>query len=104
MAVLYLLARNQERALSLFERLGRRWPWLARRGGKVITSFISGLSILTDGLRFLYAVGWMLINWLVAVVQYYVMVKAFFPDARLLWAAFSLGVAALGIACPITER
>jgi hypothetical protein len=100
LAVLYLLARNQRHALSLFERLGQRWPWLARRGGKVITSFISGLDILTDGLRFLYAVGWMLINWLVAVVQYYVMVKAFFPDARLLWAAFSLGVAALGIAAP----
>ena len=100
LAVLYLLARNQRRALNLFERLGKRWNWLARRGGKVITSFLSGLGVLTNGLRFLSAVGWMLINWMVAVVQYYVMVKAFFPDTRLLWAAFSLGVAALGIAAP----
>jgi hypothetical protein len=100
LAVLYLLARNQAPALRLFERLGQRWPWLARRGGKVVTSFLSGLNVLTDGLRFLSAVGWMLANWLVAVVQYYVMFRAFFPDGKMLWAAFSLGVAALGNAAP----
>jgi uncharacterized membrane protein YbhN (UPF0104 family) len=86
--------------MRFFERLGERWPWIVRLGGKAITSFISGLSVLTDGLRFLRAVGWMFVNWLVAIVQYYVLVHAFFPDARLLWAAFSLGVAALGIAAP----
>jgi len=100
LVVLYLLARNRERAVSLFERLGKRWPWIVRLGGKAITSFLSGLSVLTDGLRFLRAVGWMVVNWLVAIVQYYVLVHAFFPDTRLLWASFSLGVAALGIAAP----
>ena len=100
LGVLYLLARNREGALALFERLGQHWPWMARLGGKAVTSFLNGLSVLTDGLRFLSAVGWVLVNWLVGVVQYYVLVKAFFPDARLLWAGFSLGVAALGIAAP----
>ncbi len=100
LAVLYILARNRERAQSLFERLGQRWPWMLRLGGRAVTSFLSGLSVLTDGFRFLRAVGWMIVNWLVAIFQYYVLVHAFFPDARLLWAAFSLGVAALGIAAP----
>jgi uncharacterized protein (TIRG00374 family) len=100
LAVLYLLARNREEALRLFERLGQRWPWIARLGGKAVISFLNGLSVLTDGLRFLSAVGWMVVNWLVAIAQYYVMVNAFFPGANMLWAAFSLGVAALGIAAP----
>jgi hypothetical protein len=100
LAVLYLLARNRERALRQFDHLGQRWPWLARLGGKAVASFFDGLSVLTDGLRFLRAVGWMLVNWLVAIGQYAMMVNAFFPDARLLWAVFSLGVAALGIAAP----
>ncbi len=100
LAVLYILARNRRRAQSLFERLGQRWPWMLRLGGRAVTSFLSGLSVLTDGFRFLRAVGWMIVNWLVAIFQYYVLVHAFFPDARLLWAAFSLGVAALGIAAP----
>jgi hypothetical protein len=99
-AVLYLLARNQGWALARFERLGRRWPWLLRLGGEVIPSIFSGLSVLTDGLRFVRAIGWILINWLAAIVQYTMMVNAFFPEAKLLWGVFSLGVAALGIAAP----
>lgn len=100
LAVLYLLARNRERAIDLFERLSQRWPLLYRLGGKAITPFFNGLGVLTDGLRFLRAVGWMVVNWLVAITQYAIMVNAFFPGANLLWAAFSLGVAALGIAAP----
>jgi hypothetical protein len=99
-AVLYLLARNQAWALGWFDRLGQRWPWLLRLGGNVIPSIFSGLSVMTDGLRFLRAIAWILVNWLVAIGQYTMMVNAFFPGAKLLWAAFSLGVAALGIAAP----
>lgn len=99
-AALYLLARNQEYAVGMFERFGRRWPILVRLGGSTITSLLSGLGVLNDGRRFLRAVAWVLLNWLVAVVQYFVMLRAFFPDAILFWAVFSLGVASLGIAAP----
>jgi hypothetical protein len=98
--VLYLLARNREPAMRLFDRFSARLPFLNRLGGKMVASVFSGLSVLTDGNRFLRAVGWMLLNWLVALFQYAMMVNAFFPGAKLLWAAFSLGVAALGIAAP----
>jgi hypothetical protein len=40
------------------------------------------------------------ISWFLAIfVQYFVM-KAYVPDAQVLWAAFALGVAALGVALP----
>jgi len=97
---LYFLARGRATALRLFERLGERWPPLLRLGGKAIIPFFDGLSVLTDGSRFLIAVGWVVANWLVAIAQYTILVNAFFPGAKLLWAMFSLGVAALGIAAP----
>ena len=97
---LYVLARNQECALRLFSRVGQRWPILIRLGGNAVTSLLSGLGVLNDGTRFLRALGWVLLNWLVAIGQYFLMLNAFFPEAKLFWAVFSLGVASLGIAAP----
>lgn len=98
--LLYWLAHNQALALEWFERLKTHVPRLESVGGKAIVAFFNGLSVLTDGKRFLSALGWIILNWGVAVVQYMLMVWAFFPEAELLWGAFVLGVAALGIAAP----
>lgn len=98
--VLYLLARYREWATRVFVQLVARWPVLGKIGVARVASFLSGLAVLTDGSRFLRAVGWALLNWLIAIAQYYVLLLAFFPNASLLWAAFALGVAALGIAAP----
>jgi uncharacterized membrane protein YbhN (UPF0104 family) len=95
-----LLARNRDWALARFERLAARWPVLGRFGEQALPAFFSGLSVLTDGARFARAAGWMVLNWVVALGQYYLLMTAFFPKALFLWAAFSLGVGALGLAAP----
>jgi glycosyltransferase 2 family protein len=100
LAGLYLIARNQEWALRFFGSISTRLPFLNRVGGNILPAFLSGLSILTDGKRFLQAIGWMVFNWGLGVLQYLVFLLAFFPEARLLWAGFSLGAASLGIAAP----
>lgn len=97
---LYLMARNQTAVLNLFTRLSGRWPLLKQVGGNALPAFISGLSVLTDGKRFLRAAGWMSFNWVLGILQYFIYLRAFFPDAQLLWAGFSLGAASLGIAAP----
>ena len=56
--------------------------------------------MITEGRRFLLAVLLMAVSWGLGVVQYTTLLLAFFPDGKLLWAAFSLGVGALGIAAP----
>ena len=99
-AVLYLLARYRERALVWFYRLGERWPFLLKVAGRAVPTFLTGLSVLTNGRVFLTATGWMLVNWGIGVAQYYLIMRAFFPDPRLLWATFGLGVSALGVAAP----
>ncbi len=97
---LYLLARYREWAIRQFERLAERWPLLHRIGDDRIQAFFSGLAVLTDGSRFLRVIAWMLVNWAVALLQFYILLYAFFPGAKLLWGAFVLGVGALGIAAP----
>jgi uncharacterized protein (TIRG00374 family) len=100
MAILYLLARYREWAIRQYEKIGLRWPIVRKIGGGRITAFLTGLSVLTDGALFLRAIAWSVTNWLVAITQYYILILAFFPHAQLLWAAFALGVGALGIAAP----
>lgn len=98
--VLYLLARYRETALSLFESLSARWPILFKLGGRAFPAFFAGLVVLIDGGRFLRVLAWMAVNWAVSIIQYLILLLAFFPSARLLWATFSLGVVSLGIAAP----
>jgi uncharacterized protein (TIRG00374 family) len=100
LVVMYLLARNQEWAVAQLNRFGGRWPILLKLGGGILPAFLSGLSVLTDGTRFLRAVGWAAVNWSISLAQYYFMLNAFIPGAKLSWALFALGIAALGVAVP----
>ena len=100
LAVMYALARRQESVLRLFERAARRWPRLIELVSERLRSFLSGLSALAEPRRFLAVFGWMALSWLLAIFVQYVTLRAFLPEARVLWAAFGLSVAALGIAIP----
>ena len=96
---MYLLARNHVWALGIFEKMGLRWPVLQRFGG-FLKSLFEGLAILTDGWLFLRVLGLMTINWGIGIVQFLVILLAFFPNAQVVWAMFGLGAAAFGGAIP----
>jgi uncharacterized protein (TIRG00374 family) len=98
--VLYVLANRQEQVLVWFEGLRKRWPRLVDFGSEKLRSFLDGLSALADPGRFLVAFSWMALSWLLAIFVQYLVLKAFIPEAQVLWAAFSLAVAALGVAIP----
>ncbi len=97
---IYILALNRGRVLSLLEKAGQRWPLVGRLLGGRAEAFMAGLAIVTDGRLFLKALGWSMFNWLLGAVQYYVLLWAFYPQARPLWAAFCLGAGSLGLAAP----
>lgn len=100
LAAMYLLARNRQWALDLFHKLSQRWPVLQRVGGSFLESFLTGLEVLTDpgvSARFF---GLMALNWGMAIVQYYLLSLAFFPQAQPVWGMFVLGLAAFGGAIP----
>src|SRR5258706_146882 len=100
LAALYLLARNHDWALATFDKVSVRWPVLQRFGGSLLKSFFEGLAILTDGWLFLRVLVLMTINWAMAIVQFQVILLAFFPNAQIVWAMFGLGAAAFGGAAP----
>lgn len=100
LALMYALARNNRWALDLFHKLSARWPSLQRFGGGFLESFFEGLGVLTDGRLFLRFLFWMILNWSVAVAAYYLMIRAYFPDAQFIWTFFALGAIAFGGAIP----
>jgi len=97
---LYVLARNNQWALDLFHKLSARWPAIQRFGGNFLESFFAGLGVLTDGWLFLRFLFWITLNWGIAIVAYYLIILAFFPQAQLVWGMFGLGAAAFGGAIP----
>ena len=100
LVVLYLLARNRQWAIDLFHKLSQRWPVLQKIGSGFVESFFEGLVVLTDGWLFARFLFWMTVNWGVAIVSYYLIIRAFFPDVQVVWSFFGLGVAAFGNAVP----
>lgn len=100
LVALYLLARNRDWALGIFQRLSARWPRLQNRGGDFLASLFSGLSILTDGWLFIRVLLWMTLNWIISIIQFYILLLAFFPQATPVWSLFGLGAMAFGNAIP----
>lgn len=97
---LYLLVRYQTHIISWLEGvdfLGARVEgWIQTR----LKSFLSGLSILSDPVRFSRAFLWIALSWGLALGVQYLLLRAFLPEARLLWAVFALGAVALGVSIP----
>jgi uncharacterized protein (TIRG00374 family) len=100
LVMMYVLARNNKWALDLFHKLSARWPALQKFGGSFLESFFQGLGVLTDGWLFIRFLLWMTLNWIMALVAYYLIALAFFPQAQPVWSLFILGAAAFGGAIP----
>ena len=97
---LYLVARNRQWALQTFRTLSAHWKPLQRVGGEFLESFFEGLAVLTDGWRFARFLFWMTVDWALAILWYYLVVVAFFPQAKPIWGMFTLGAASFGGAIP----
>ncbi|MBK8823699.1 MAG: flippase-like domain-containing protein [Anaerolineales bacterium] len=100
LVMMYVLARNNKWALDTFHKLSVRWPFLQKFGGSFLESFFEGLGVLTDGWLFIRFLLWMSFNWFIALVAYYLITLAFFPQAQPEWTLFILSAAALGGAIP----
>jgi uncharacterized protein (TIRG00374 family) len=101
-AALFLIARNPIWVEKTFIHLTRRWPRFNQWVVEKIGLFLQGLQTLRDGKRFLQVVGLMLLTWCFNISWYWVLLRAFIPNAQFLWAAFSVAVGSLGVAVPST--
>ncbi len=100
LAAMYILALNRRWALDVFYHVSRRWPVAQRLGGRFLEAFLNGLGVLTNPWLSARFFGWMTLNWGMAIVQYYLLALAYYPQAEPVWGMFSLGAAAFGGAIP----
>lgn len=100
MLVMHLLARYQDWAIALYEKLSQKWSLLSRFGVERVQAFFAGLSALVDLRRFIRVLSFMVISWGLTVVYHYIVLLAFDPESEFLWAGFGLATAALGVAVP----
>jgi len=97
---LYLLARNRIWAVAQFEMLGARWPLILRLGENRLDAFLEGLEVLTSPGRFARVLISLAVSWVMAISIQYLVLRAFYPDARILHALTTQGISALGVALP----
>ena len=100
LVVLYVIARNRDWAMGIFDRLTSRWPKVQKMGESFVAPLFSGLAILTDGWLFVRFLLWMTLNWAIAIFQFSLLLFAFFPQAKPLWVLFGLGIGAFSNAIP----
>lgn len=98
--LLYLMARNNEKVHQWITKLGERISLVKRFVVPQLDALLRGLSVLVKPDQFLICVFWIGLSWLMGVLNYYIVVLSFAPDAPLWWGAFVDAVLAMGIAIP----
>ena len=104
LVVLYIIALRREQVLAFLLKLTQSRPKLQRFSGNQIGAFFNGLSVITEPRQFIQIIFYMTLDWFFGILQFYVIMKAFFPQAGILEASFTLGVAALGMQLLIPGR
>ncbi len=100
LAVLFLMARNQELVHRWAGWVGKRIPLVQKYLVPQMDALLRGLAVLVQPKRFLVALWWVVASWIIAVVEYYVMLLSLNPNPPFWWGAFVDSVLALGIAVP----
>jgi uncharacterized membrane protein YbhN (UPF0104 family) len=100
LVALHLLARNQTWAITQYGKLSTRWSLLARFGVQRLQAFFDGLTTLIHFPRFLKVLIWMLMSWGLAIVYHYLTLLSFDPSAKIIWSAFGMATASMGVALP----
>ena len=98
--VLFIIARNRKPVENWVKKKGSGNETVKKHVLPQVDAFFLGLSALRNPVQFITALGLMLLSWAVAIVEAYVLLLQFVPQAQLWWCALGLGIMALGIAIP----
>jgi len=93
---LILIARRRELIITWIEPKLARWPRVAGLLPKISAALVG----LARPRRILSAGFWLAVGWVLGIVVFWLVLRAFIPGAPFVWAAFGLGVMAFGIALP----
>jgi uncharacterized protein (TIRG00374 family) len=97
---LFIISRNRKPVEAWIIRIGTGNETIRKHVLPQVDAFFLGLSALRNPIQFISSLGLMLFSWTVAILEVYVLLQQFVPDAQLWWCALALGIIALGIAIP----
>jgi len=100
LVAMFFVARYHEKVAAWLSGIGKRWAFFGRVVMPRLDSLFDGLTTLTQPRRFLMALFWIALSWVVWVLMYYFMLLSIAPQAPLWWAIFTDGVLAMGVAIP----
>lgn len=100
MGLMFWMARNRLKVATWIEKVGSRRNFVERYIVPQVESLLDGLAVLTSPLAFAGSLGFILLSWLAAVTEYYLMILPIAPHAPFWWGIFVDTILAMGIAIP----
>lgn len=100
LVLLYGMARNRGPINAWLTRLGEHSPRLARLVIPQIQSVLEGFAVLTRPSLFVQSLGLLGLSWALAILEDYILLRNWVPEAQFWWVAFVLAAGALGAALP----
>lgn len=98
--LLFLIARNRTVVDRLVQKFSSHWKFVEKFIAPQVEKLLDGLSALSNPGQFLQALGLIFVCWIIAVLQYYMVILPIMPDAPVWYGAFTVTVVALGAAIP----
>ena len=92
----WLVLRRPE----LLRRVVARFPGLGSNWVTILDHLHLGLSAFRTFGSLMSSFGWMAFGWFLAALQYWLVLRAFFPSPGWSWAPFTLSITLLGVAVP----
>ena len=99
-APICLLVWNRERVMRWISRQSFLGERLQHRLLGLLQSILDSLKILNHPARLAKVFSLMLLSWGIALLIQFILLRAFLPEARLVWAAFALSALSLGVSIP----
>ncbi len=98
--VLILLVKYRAKLINWLEGKNSSQSLLFTRLVNFLQSILSSMAVLSDPGRLARVFLGMFLSWAIALIYQYLLLRAFIPDAKLIWAVFALGAVALGVSIP----
>lgn len=96
---LWLALRLRHRGLQRLQRMLPEHPW-SHRLVALLGRVLESLAPLEEPRIWVRFLGWKGLTWGLLVLEHWVLLRLWFPQATLLWSAWVVGVASLGVALP----
>lgn len=97
---LWIISKRSVKIQTWVDRKSETSKFFSRFVQKYSKNFLEGLGFMHEPRYFLPAFGLMLLAWLGALAEYFILLKSFIPLATIWWAAIGLGALAFGVAIP----